>query len=302
MFPSLPTLAELGTAWPVIVSLVMIEGLLSVDNAMGIAAMASNLPEHQQKPALRWGIIGAYVLRGVCLLLAGWIATNMWLKAVGAVYLLYLMASGLVGEEHDDEADAEGKPHAKRGFLMTIVAIEVMDLTLSLDNVVAAVALDKRMWVICVGVFAGILAMRFVAGYCIILMKRLPILEKTAFLLIGFVGVILCTELGLETKGIVYEITAIQKFIGIFAILAATIAYSETKLGKAAFTPVVVAGKPVVHAINWIAGALIFDPLKAYVLTLAKPFIRIFQIARKLMEDYNRTADLSAPADDGTAE
>ena len=54
---------ELSEATLIILSLILLEGLLSVDNALAIAAMASHLPEKQQKLALKLGIIGAYVFR-----------------------------------------------------------------------------------------------------------------------------------------------------------------------------------------------------------------------------------------------
>ncbi len=64
----------------VVFSLVLIEGLLSVDNALGIAAMAAHLPKHQQKPALRWGLIGAYTFRGIALVLVAWLMHNPRVK------------------------------------------------------------------------------------------------------------------------------------------------------------------------------------------------------------------------------
>lgn len=63
---SLPTSAALIEALPVIVSLIIIEGLLSVDNALAIAAMANHLPGRQKYLALKFGIIGAYFFRGLC--------------------------------------------------------------------------------------------------------------------------------------------------------------------------------------------------------------------------------------------
>ena len=56
---ALPTAPELVDAIPVIISLIIIEGLLSVDNALAIAAMASHLPGKQKYKALKWGIVGA---------------------------------------------------------------------------------------------------------------------------------------------------------------------------------------------------------------------------------------------------
>ncbi len=247
----LPSGAELLSAIPVILSLIMIEGLLSVDNAMAIAAMASHLPREQQKKALRYGIIGAYLFRGICLLLVAWIASNPWLKILGSIYLIYLMAKHLGTEEEETGT----KTHvAKSSILATIISIEVMDLSLSLDNVVAAVALDKRLWVVCTGVFIGILALRFVAGYCIKLIAKFPILQKTAFLLVGFVGVILLTEITLEYANVHFHISSFHKFIGIVAITVATLLYGHTESGRKFLSPIVRGGMPVIRTLNTVLG------------------------------------------------
>lgn len=263
----LPTGSELLSALPVILSLILIEGLLSVDNAMAIAAMASHLPKDQQKKALRYGIIGAYAFRGICLLLVTWIASNPWLKIFGSVYLIYLMCKNLVS----DEAESGGKTHkVSTSLIATIVSIEVMDLSLSLDNVVAAVALDKRIWVVCTGVFIGILALRFVAGYCIALIEKFPILQKTAFLLVGFVGVILLTELTLEYAHIHFHINSFEKFIGIVAITVATLLYGHTEVGKKFLHPVVKGGLPIIKLVNTILSALML------------PFAGIFTVIKRI--------------------
>jgi tellurite resistance protein TerC len=204
---------EVLSAVPVIISLIILEGLLSVDNAMAIAAMASGLPGNQKVKALRYGIVGAYAMRGLCLVFAAWIASNQWIKAIGASYLVYLMISQIWGKSEDSHTRT-----VQRGFWMTVASIELMDLSLSLDNVVAAVALDRRTWVVCTGVFIGILILRFVAGFCIRLVEKHPVLKTTAFLLVGFVGILLLTELALEYLGTGIEIPSVVKFIGIAAI------------------------------------------------------------------------------------
>jgi len=253
--PSATTIIE---ALPVIFSLILIEGLLSVDNALAIAALASHLPAKQQQLALKLGIIGAYAFRGLALLFVSQIIENPWLKILGSIYLVWLMASNLVGK---DESPEEAKAHHHRpGLVATILQIEFMDLTLSLDNVVAAVALDKRLWVICSGVFIGILALRFLAGLCIGLIKKFPVLEKTAFLLIGFVGCILLTELTLESTGVHFHITSYQKFGGILVILALSLGYERNAALRAVIGPVLMAGKPILILIDK-AVILIFWPL-----------------------------------------
>jgi len=251
-------------ALPVILSLIIIEGLLSVDNALAIAAMASHLPGKQKYWALRVGIIGAYVFRGLALLLAQYIIENPWLKLLGAAYLIHLMAhhfatrwktaAAEAAETAAAEARAKGEAVAavgsvvQRGFWGTVASIELMDLSLGVDNVVAAVALSDEMWVVCTGVFIGILALRFVAGHCIRLIEKFPVLEHTAFLLIGFVGLLLVSELTFHI-----DIKTYQKFIGIVSIIALTIWYSRSAGLRAVMNPV---------------NALLMLPVRLYDLTL----------------------------------
>ncbi len=222
----------------VILSLVLIEGLLSVDNALGIAAMAAHLPKHQQKPALRWGLIGAYTFRGIALVLVAWLMHNEWVKWFGALYLVYLACEHLQlhpkaegGDEGHKAAKAVGK-----SFIATIASIELMDLSLSLDNVVAAVSMvnneqripeELHIWVVCLGVFIGIAALRFVAGWCIGVIERHPILGYTAFLLVGFVGLAFCLEMGLALLGIEWHMGVILKFCCILVIVTMSLLYER---------------------------------------------------------------------------
>lgn len=224
----------------VIVSLVLIEGLLSVDNALGIAAMAAHLPEHQQKAALRWGLIGAYVFRGIVLALVSVIMHNEWVKWFGAVYLIYLACDHLRYKktvEHKEDAAATAAKLAGKGMLATICSIELMDLALSLDNVVAAVGVvagskgipeELHIWVVCIGVFIGIAALRIVAGWCIHIIARHPILGHVAFVLVGFVGVVMTLSLILESAwGIHWHMGVGPKFAIILAIMSLSICYEK---------------------------------------------------------------------------
>ncbi len=249
--------SEVLEAWPVILALILIEGLLSVDNALAIAAMANHLPGKQKILALRLGIIGAYAFRGLALWLAAWITDNHWVMWCGAAYLVYLMCAHFTSGGDKDE---EGVPDAvpARGFFATIMAIEVMDLSLSVDNVVAAAAMDRRIWVICTGVFIGILALRFVAGWCIKLLEKYPILEDTAFLLIGFVGFLLVGELTWEVfTGYKPHVAAWQKFIGIVLILSLAIWYSKNPRVEAALKPLIKAAQVPMKGVAVLVGGVL---------------------------------------------
>jgi len=253
--------ADILEAIPVVVSLVLIEGLLSVDNALAIAAMANHLPGRQKLLALRLGIIGAYVFRGIALAVVSWIAENPWLNIFGSAYLIYLMCSHLTQPEDEDDAVSRKR---RPGLLGTIVQIELMDLSLSLDNVVAAVALapkdpvtgEREIWVVYTGVFIGILALRFLAGYCIRLLEKHPILGKTAFLLVGYVGFILLAELLFHV-----HVHSWQKFIGVVLITAVTMLYARGGLVRTIFAPVVAVAQPPMRAFAWTLDN-VFWPLR----------------------------------------
>jgi YkoY family integral membrane protein len=280
-FFSKETLDLILDALPVIISLIIIEGLLSVDNALAIAAMASHLPGKQKYWALRVGIIGAYVFRGLALLLAQFIIENPWLKLLGAAYLIHLMAhhfatrhKTLAAEAAIAEAEAKGEAVAavgkvvQRGFWGTVASIELMDLSLGVDNVVAAVALSDQFWVVCTGVFIGILALRFVAGHCIKLIEKFPVLEHTAFLLIGFVGFILVFELVFHQ-----DIHTTEKFIGIVAIIAFTVWYSKSAGLRKIMSPVNVVLMAPVRLYDMTLGAVIWVLLAPFRLFFKKAHI-----------------------------
>jgi predicted tellurium resistance membrane protein TerC len=74
----------------VIVTLLLLETLLSIDNAVVLALLVAPLRKDDQAKALRYGIIGAYVFRGLCLLFATWLIHIWWLKVIGGAYLVWL--------------------------------------------------------------------------------------------------------------------------------------------------------------------------------------------------------------------
>ena len=82
----------------------------------------------------------------------------------------------------------------KSKFLETVLRVELMDLAFSLDNVVAAVSLSDKLWVVMVGVAIGILTMRFAAGIFSFLVVREPVLKWAAYVLVFNIGIELVLE------------------------------------------------------------------------------------------------------------
>lgn len=184
----------------IILNLVIIESLLSVDNAAVLATMVMDLPKEQREKALRYGIIGAYVFRGICLVLAAWLVTIWWLKPIGGFYLLFLAISYFIKRmnkkpDHHIEAIDKKRNWFYRStvglmgnFWATVALVELMDLAFSIDNVFAAVAFTDNIYLIYIGVFIGILAMRFVAQGFVKLMEKFSFLEIAAYSVIGVLG------------------------------------------------------------------------------------------------------------------
>lgn len=188
----------------IILNLILLESLLSVDNAAVLAAMVQPLPANERSKALKYGIIGAYVLRGASLFAAAYLIKFLWLKIVGGAYLVYLGYSffkqkntpTLPDEDPtDDNWYTRNVTRTKNAILRkiglfwaTVFMVEMMDLAFSLDNILACVAFTKSFALICVGVFIGIFVMRLVANTFVKLMQKYPSLEKSTYIVILALG------------------------------------------------------------------------------------------------------------------
>ena len=190
--------------------LIFLEGILSIDNAAVLGALVSHLPDdvppvwpeawqslgerlqrllgNQRTAALRVGLLGAYLGRGLMLLAASFVIRNPWLKVIGALYLLRLAFDNL-GHAEVGETDGHVHPTEARSFWLLVLTVELADLAFSLDNVVAAVAVSDKLWAVMLGVFIGILIMRFAAGWFSYLVEREPVLKSSAYLLVLAIGV-----------------------------------------------------------------------------------------------------------------
>lgn len=181
----------------IILTLIIMEGVLSIDNAAVLATMVKHLPEAQRTKALQYWIFWAYAFRWLALLFAS-IIIQFWIfKLAGGLYLLYLAYTHFTKPSHEDTITTQ----VAKGFWSTVVAVELMDMVFSIDNVLAAVAMSPKLWVVLTGVAIGILAMRFVAGGFIKLMEKYPALETSAYIVIGILGAKLSLHVVFELLG-----------------------------------------------------------------------------------------------------
>ena len=184
----------------VIATLIVLEGLLSCDNAVALAMLVRKLPKEQQGKALRYGIIGAYVFLFIALCLATWIISQWYLKVLGGLYLLWIAGNHFF-RAHSNPLEPDDQPKLPRRILglsvfwSMVVMVEATDIAFSVDSIAAAVALSDKFYVLLIAGFIYILVMRFAAQGFIYLLRIFPHLETAAFLAVATIGLKLILEL-----------------------------------------------------------------------------------------------------------
>jgi YkoY family integral membrane protein len=206
--------------------LVLLEGLLSADNALVLAILVLGLPRSEQRKALRYGIVGAFVFRILATLLAVHLLQVAWVKLVGALYLLYLTWSHFFigGDSEQRRAVKPARPWlGLSAFWATVVKVELTDIVFAVDSILVAVAMSPKTWVIITGGILGIVTMRLVIGRLLVLVRRYPALVDGAFVIIGWVGLKLMIEY-LHSEGWIHF--AVNKWVsfGLIVVIFA-IAY-----------------------------------------------------------------------------
>lgn len=166
-----------------ILSITVLELMLSVDNAIVNASLAEDLPPHLQKKAIYTGIGLGALFRVICLFFASLIIDNPAIKIAGGFYLLWLAYSHFFRSPKESK-ELRKHPH----FWKVIGQIGVADLVFSIDNVVGAVGISSHFAYVVFGVLIGITTMIFVTPIMLGLMNKSPTLIKTAYGIIAYVG------------------------------------------------------------------------------------------------------------------
>jgi YkoY family integral membrane protein len=212
--------------------LILLEGLLSADNALVLAILVLGLPRRQQRQALRYGILGAFAFRILATLLALHLIAFGWVKLVGSGYLLYLSWKHFFGETGTEERRSIKKARPAFGlsaFWATVVKVELTDIVFAIDSILVAVAMSNKTWVIITGGVLGIITMRMVIGQLLMLVRRYPALVDAAFIIIAWVAVKLLVEYLHEAGYIHFAINKWLSFGLIVLIFGIAYIYARKK-------------------------------------------------------------------------
>lgn len=177
----------LGLKTPlVLIVLIVLEAVLSADNAIALAAIAQGLKNKQQQQyALNVGLVVAYGFRVLLILTATWVVKYWQFELLGAVYLLWLVLNYFFSGQ-----DQNHHHHSLEftSFWQAIPIIAVTDLAFSLDSVTTAIAVADDLWLILVGGAIGVITLRFLAELFIRWLDEFTHLKDAGFVTVGFVG------------------------------------------------------------------------------------------------------------------
>jgi YkoY family integral membrane protein len=208
---------------PIILLLVVLEGVLSIDNALVLGLLAKRLPKRLQRRALTYGLVGAFIFRIIAIATATYLLRWNWAKLVGGAYLVYVALKHFFFDKDDheaalareaaDQADADAGRVSSHSYLFwsTVLVIELTDIAFAIDSILAAIALvgqqrhtdtgtHDKLWVVVLGGMIGVVVMRFAAVLFIKLLEKFPRFEVAAYLLVIVIGGKLLADWGLNNK------------------------------------------------------------------------------------------------------
>ncbi|MBI4455485.1 MAG: hypothetical protein HY644_06260 [Acidobacteria bacterium] len=215
-----------------IVVLVLLEVALSADNALVLAVLVLPLPKEQHNKALRYGIIGAFAFRILCILFATFLIHFHLAKLIGSVYLFYLPVKHFFSRSKSEEhryIRPAGTIFGLSVFWSVVLRVELTDIVFAIDSILVAVALSLKLWVIITGGILGVIAIRLVIGQLLGLIQKYPAVVDGAYVIVAWVSVKLMVEYLHAVQWIHWEIPKWFSLSLIGVIFVASLFYARRK-------------------------------------------------------------------------
>ncbi|WP_394652627.1 TerC family protein [uncultured Sphingomonas sp.] len=248
---NLSTLIADPAAWAALVTLIVMEVVLGIDNLIFISILSNKLPEGQRQKARRIGIALALVMRLALLSMIAWIVGltapvfDLGLSARDAEgHILYdtafswrdliLIAGGLflmwkatkeihhtIGHEDTGEMlDKGGK--VAISFGSAIVQILLLDMVFSIDSILTAVGMTEHVAIMYVAVIVAVVTMLVAADPLANFINRNPTVVMLALGFLLMIGMVLIAEgFGAHVpKGYIYTAMAFSAGVEVLNIFA----------------------------------------------------------------------------------
>ncbi len=220
-----------------LITLILLEVVLGLDNIIFISILAARLPEHQQQKARRLGLILAMVIRLGLLTVISFILrlTNdlftvfsMGISGkdlillLGGLFLIYKSATEMYHKLEGEEGDTTKKVGAV-SFSGVVVQILLLDIVFSIDSIITAVGMANDMWVMYTAVVVSVIIMLIAAEPISRFVNRHPVFKILALSFLLLIGMSLIAE-GFDVeipKGYIYFSMAFALFVDVIQLRVA---------------------------------------------------------------------------------
>ena len=190
----IPTLDQIDS-WSEILTLlpilIILEILLSADNAIALASLTKNLGNSEDRTrALNIGIIISLILRIFLILLSAFLIRYLLIRIFAGLYLIYLFFSNVILNKHFSIKDTQKnqKNYNKFNFAKVVALLAVTDLAFSIDSITTAVAISDQYILVVTGAIIGVIALRFTSEIFLRLIEYFTRLEMAGYIAILIIG------------------------------------------------------------------------------------------------------------------
>jgi predicted tellurium resistance membrane protein TerC len=190
-----------------LLTLIVLEAILGIDNLVFISILSGRLPENQQKKARRIGLMLAWMTRLILLAGVFWIIglTKPITRIFGLAlswHDFFLIAGGLFllvkgTREIHTEMEIAGKTHTQpkfANFYAVISQIAIFDIVFSLDSILTAIGLTKVYWIMAVAITIAILIMLLASEPLTRFVNRHPTIKMLALSFLLLIGMVLIAD------------------------------------------------------------------------------------------------------------
>ncbi len=191
-----------------LISLIVLEVILGIDNVIFISILADKLPENQRNKLRYWGISLAMVMRLGLLTFISWIlkldqtlfsiyeidfSGKGIILIIGGLFLIYKSSKEI---HHKSEIAAEGSPTIpkKISFKKLLAEVIILDLVFSIDSIITAVGMVKNLWVMYTAVIITVIIILFASKPISDFIRKHPSFKILALCFLMMIGVALIAE------------------------------------------------------------------------------------------------------------
>jgi len=191
-----------------LLSLIMLEVILGIDNVIFISILSDRLPESQRNKLRYWGLGLAMIMRLLLLTAISWILRldktlftfsdiNFSGKGLvligGGIFLLYKSTVEIYHKTEEANSDIPIVP-SQSSFSRLLMEIIVLDLVFSVDSIITAVGMVQDLWIMYTSVIVAVLIMILASGPISHFIKKHPSFKILALCFLMMIGLSLIAE------------------------------------------------------------------------------------------------------------